>query len=195
MTKKESTFLRYIILIPFISTLFFLLLTVWINTYLNIKDGESIVKEIEANMISDKKSVIKDRVNFVLECIKNKQKRLKKKIQKGSYDKKAVQKLTNETKNDIIKTINNFMFDNHGYVFIYKILNMQGGKRFAVMIANPNTPHLIGKYLDSGFKDAKGFKFREEFLRKINKYGEAFVKYYYKKPDGNKISLKISYFK
>ena len=195
MTKKDSSFLNYIILIPFFSTLLFLLFTVAAYTYLNVKDGDIFVKNIESKMIADKKNMIKDRVSFVVDCIKSKQRDLKKKIAKGSYTKEEIQKLTKETKDGIIETINSFLFGDNGYIFIYKILNFNGGKRFAIMVANPNRPTLIGKYIDSDYKDAKGFMFRREFLKKIKKDGEAFIIYYYKKPNSTKISPKISYFK
>ncbi len=195
MTKKRFDFLNHIIFIPLISTLFFLLFSVSIYTYLNTKDGDKLVCEIEKRLILDRKSIIKYRVNFVENFIKNKQRELEKKTKSGVYNKSDIKKLNDEVKKSIIETINNFSFANHGYVFVYKILNFQGGDRFAIMIANPNRLDLVGKYISDSFKDAKGFMFRKEFLKQIRKKGYAFVKYYYKKPNSNKISPKISYFK
>ncbi len=192
--KKKFNFLIYIVLIPLSSTLFFLLVSISAYTYFNIKDGKSMVCSIKKSLIQDKKDIVKDRVGFVMSCIKSKQTELKEKIKNGSYSKNDIKKLTEKTKNDIKNTINDFYFAHHGYVFIYKILSFNGGKNFAVMIANPNRKDLIGKYISDDYKDAKGFMFRKEFLKKIRKKGKGFVEYYYKKPNSKKISPKISYF-
>jgi len=91
--------------------------------------------------------------------------------------------------------LNNIRFDDGSYIFVYQLLNINGGKRFAKMLINPNRKDLVDKYLSDSYKDAKGNEFRKEFLQGIRKNGEAFVKYYYKKLGSNKISEKISYFK
>ena len=193
--NKEYSFLNYIVLIPLISTLMFMVFSISVYTYFNFRDGEVFVNNIEKRLISDKKNSIKDRVDFIIGCIKSKQKDLKKRIESGKYTKSEIEKFYKEAKKGIIETINNFHFDNNGYVFIYKVLNFNGGDRFAVMIANPNRKDLIGKYVSDNYKDEKGFMFRKAFLNIIKKKGEAFVKYYYKKPGSNRVSPKISYFK
>ena len=98
----------------------------------------------------------------------------------------------------IIKNyINSVRFGEHklNYVFVYKIINFNGGEKFAKMFINPNRPDLVGKYISSKYKDADGKMFREQFLKDIKKYGESFVIYRYKKPLTNKKILKLSYFK
>jgi len=193
--RKNFNFLNYIILIPLFTILFFLFITVGIYTYLNIEDGNKFINNIETALIQDKKNTIKDRVDFVVNCIKSKQKELRKKIKNKKYSKSQINKMTQDTKEDIKETIDSFHFGNNGYIFIYKILNFNGGDRFAIMVANPNRMDLVGKYISDSYKDAKGFMFRKEFLRQIRQKGEALVKYYYKKLNSNKTSPKISYFK
>ncbi len=195
MKRKNFNFLNYIILIPLFTILFFLFITVGIYTYLNIEDGNKFINNIETALIQDKKNTIKDRVDFVVNCIKSKQKELRKKIKNKKYSKSQINKMTQDTKEDIKETIDSFHFGNNGYIFIYKILNFNGGDRFAIMVANPNRMDLVGKYISDSYKDAKGFMFRKEFLRQIRQKGEALVKYYYKKLNSNKTSPKISYFK
>ena len=195
MKRKNFNFLNYVILIPLFTTLFFLFITVGIYTYLNIEDGNKFINNIETALIQDKKNTIKDRVDFVVNFIKSKQKELRKKIKNKKYSKSQISKITQDAKEDIKKTIDSFHFGNNGYIFIYKILNFNGGDRFAIMVANPNRMDLVGKYISDSYKDAKGFMFRKEFLKQIRQKGEALVKYYYKKPNSNKTSPKISYFK
>jgi len=85
--------------------------------------------------------------------------------------------------------------NSNGYIFILKLLNINGGKDFAIMYANANRPDLVGKLLSDDFKDAKGKEFRKEFLKGIRKHGECYVTYWYKKLNSNKIAPKISFFK
>jgi len=81
------------------------------------------------------------------------------------------------------------------YIFIYKIHNLNGGKKFATMLLNINRPDLVGKEINDDYKDKKGFAFRKKMLELIRKQGYGFVSYYYKKPNSNKIIPKLSYFK
>jgi two-component system, NtrC family, C4-dicarboxylate transport sensor histidine kinase DctB len=83
--------------------------------------------------------------------------------------------------------------DQGNYVFVYALIKKQGGDGFARMVLNPNRLDLQGKLLSTYYKDSKGFAFRQAFLDGINKNGEAFVKYDYKKTNGT-IGEKISYF-
>lgn len=81
------------------------------------------------------------------------------------------------------------------YFFFYKLHNIDGGQDFATMLINNNRPDLVGKKLSDDYVDAKGNQFRKEFLRGIREDNEAFVIYWYKKPDGSGIGRKLSYFK
>ncbi len=95
------------------------------------------------------------------------------------------------------KFLNIYRFgkDRNNYIFVLKLLNINGGKNFAIMLANPNRPDLIGKYISDDFKDAKGKEFRKEFLKGLRKRGECFVSYWYKKFNNKNPSPKISFFK
>ncbi len=97
-----------------------------------------------------------------------------------------------KVKEDVLKRYAKGETDN--YVFIYKLNNIEGGKDFAVMLLNQSRPELVGKSLSDDYKDAKGKEFRKEFLDKIRRNGEAYVKYWYKKPDSLQLFPKISYF-
>ena len=81
------------------------------------------------------------------------------------------------------------------YIFIYKVYDLKGGKEFAKMVLNSNKPSLEGKIISDDYKDIKGFAFRKKMLELIRKNGEAFVSYFYKKPNSHCIKQKISYFK
>ena len=82
-----------------------------------------------------------------------------------------------------------------GYVFILDLLDIQGGKDFAIMYANPNRPDLVGRYISDDLQDAEGKMFRKEFLQGLRERGECYVDYWYKKFDNPQPSPKTSFFK
>ena len=90
---------------------------------------------------------------------------------------------------------NRFGANNRGYVFINELLDINGGKEFAVVYANPNRPDDTGKVISDDYKDAKGKMFRREFLQGLREHGECFVDYWYKKIDNPEPSPKTSFFK
>jgi len=92
--------------------------------------------------------------------------------------------------------IKNIKFDKNksDYIFVYELLNKNGGDKFAKMIINPNRPDIEGKFISTNYTDSNGFAFRKKFLNDINKQGDSIVSYSYKKTN-EKIDKKISYFK
>ena len=81
------------------------------------------------------------------------------------------------------------------YYFIYELHDIDGGDGFATMLINSNRPDLVGQRLSDDYADARGKKFRKEFLQGIRENGETHVVYWYKKPDGSGEGRKLSYFK
>ena len=81
------------------------------------------------------------------------------------------------------------------YYFVYELHDINGGDAFATMLINSNRPDLVGQRLSDDYTDARGKKFRKEFLQGIRENGEAHVVYWYKKPDGSGEGRKLSYFK
>ncbi len=83
----------------------------------------------------------------------------------------------------------------HGYIFVIKLFNINGGKCFGKMLVNASNKKIVGNCISDEFKDAAGFQFRKVFLRDLRKQGYSFVKYHYYVPNSKKIESKISYFK
>lgn len=92
-------------------------------------------------------------------------------------------------------TAHRFGKNNNGYVFIYRLLNSNGGENFATMFANSNRPDLVGKAISDNLKDAHNKEFRKEFITKLKTSKNCFVDYWYKKFDNSEASPKTSYFK
>jgi len=85
--------------------------------------------------------------------------------------------------------------DNHGYIFVIKLLNINGGNCFGKMLVNVNRPDLLNKCMSDEYTDVRGFKFRKIFLKDIRNKGYSFVEYYYKVPNSDKVEKKISCFR
>ena len=92
--------------------------------------------------------------------------------------------------------LHRFGGNNQNYVFVIKLIDINGGKNFGIMYANANRPDLIGKYISDDTPDAKGKLYRQEFLKGLREHGQCFVSYWYKKIGSNpQPQLKTSFFK
>ena len=173
-----------VIIISFAIILFALmLLTIYFSIDRQYKEFEKELNNLKVERINNQKIFLKREVDSVvnfIDFIDN----------DNSIDNKKALSI-------VKRYINNIRFgtNRHNYVFVYQILDFNGGDRFAKMFINPNRKDLVGKYISTHYKDADGREFRKEFLDGIKKGGESFVIYRYKKPGSKKKVLKLSYFK
>ncbi|RXJ90533.1 ATP-binding protein [Arcobacter sp. CECT 8983] len=102
-----------------------------------------------------------------------------------------------ELKMDTVRLLNNISFDEDksNYIFVYEILDINGGDDFAKLLVNPNRPDLLGVMISTNYKDANGKKFRQEFMEDIRIKGESYTEYSYKKVNSDISNQKLSYFK
>lgn len=102
-----------------------------------------------------------------------------------------------ELKEDTVRLLNNITFDSakSNYIFVYEVLNINGGDDFAKLLVNPNRLDLIGKLISTNYKDENGKKFREDFMQDIRLKGESYTKYTYKKLFTDEVNQKLSYFR
>ena len=106
-----------------------------------------------------------------------------------------IEKTIQSQVNDYLN-IHRFGLHNQNYVFVIKLLNINGGRNFGIMYANASRPDLIGKYISDDVADAKGKFFRREFLQGLREKGECYVSYWYKKIGSSlQPQLKTSFFK
>ena len=172
--KIEKKLIFYIFLIPIVGMLIGTSGGAYLlnySTQISEKKGEKFLKDRELKLQKEKIKLVVDSVinNIVV-------------LEKLNID--------------IIKTIKIlYPPKKDKYIFIYKVHNLKGGKNFATMLLNINRPDLEGKDISDDYQDIKGFKFRKKMLDLIRKNNEGYVTYHYKKPNSNKIVLKISYFK
>ena len=151
--------------------------------YINqISEYDESLKSLKSESVNKQKIELKKDINHLLLMIEYK------------YTKEQLE--TKKVKTEIKKWLYSIPFDNQksDYIFVYELLNKDGGDDFAKMVINPNRPDIVGKYISTNYKDINGFSFREKFMDDINIKGDSTVTYSYKKTT-QKIEEKISYFK
>ncbi len=174
MNKKLSISSVYLLIIA-CTLIIFSVLIITFDIYKAKADFKNSSTELRENYYKNQKELLKNQVEFIAKI----------------YDSEIN---SFETINKVLN-IYKFGKNNTGYVFVLRLLNINGGKNFAIMAANPNRPDLIGKKLSDDYKDALGKEFRKEFLKGLREKGECFVEYWYKKPGEDKPAPKLSYFK
>ena len=105
-----------------------------------------------------------------------------------------IDEINEEIRKKIIEDIKYTNFENNSYIFIIKILNVNGGKNYGKVLLHQAKPQLEGKVLSSGGGNINFENYRKDYLFKLKNSGEGFVTYYYSRPDSNKLTQKMSYF-
>ena len=147
------------------------------------KDFDIELSKFVQEYYANQKSLLKKEVDVIIDVIKYN-------ATKSDIDEEKLKK-------EIMAMLNNITFQQKrsNYVFVYDILNMEGGDDFARLLVNPNRPDIVGTLISTNFKDADGKKFREDFLKDIKERGESYTQYAYKKVTGYSTHQKLSYFK
>ena len=91
--------------------------------------------------------------------------------------------------------IHNSHFVEETYYWINEVKNYKGGKDYAVRLIHPNPRSSEGMLLSTDMQDAVGDYPYERELEEINKSGECFNTYYFKKKGSDDFARKITYSK
>lgn len=98
-------------------------------------------------------------------------------------------------KAEIAQEIRNFKFDNGAYIWVNEIIDYHGGKDYAIRRVHPALPETEGRFLSTDTADIEGNLPYLTELQGINQDGELFFTYYFKEPDSEKVSEKLTYAK
>ena len=101
----------------------------------------------------------------------------------------------NQLKKEILDELRALRYDKDGYVFVAKILNPNGGDKFAQQLIFPIDVSKEGRYLSYDWQDIKGNYFMRDIMEGIKRNNEVFAKYWFEKPSDKKHDFKISYVK
>lgn len=101
----------------------------------------------------------------------------------------------NMVKEKIESKIRNSKYEDNAYIWVNEIINYQGGDNYAIRRVHPNLPETEGTYLSTDMTDIKGnFPYLTE-LEGINKGGEIYFTYFFKKLNSEVVSEKLAYAK
>lgn len=105
------------------------------------------------------------------------------------------QRNLNLSKNKIRHHIRNLRLIDNGYIWVNKIIDYNGGDGYAIREVHPNIPETEGQLLSTNFKDINGNQPYAVELNGINKSGEVYFEYFFKKMGSGEIAHKMSYAK
>lgn len=103
--------------------------------------------------------------------------------------------IEDSVKEEIGDLIRSYKFSNDSYIWVNEIIDYDGGKDYAIRRIHPNLRDTEGSYLSTETADIKGNLPYLIELEGINKRGEIFFTYNFKKLNSDKISEKITYAK
>ncbi len=95
--------------------------------------------------------------------------------------------MNNKVKNSIQKKVTFNKFDGSTWLWIDEIRNYDGGKNYAVRVANPENRETEGRLHSTDEKDAEGKEYLKEELDSLNEDGEVLYSYVLKGQDGKRI--------
>jgi len=98
-------------------------------------------------------------------------------------------------KSEIADEIHNSSFQEDTYIWVNEVVDYAGGDRYAIRRIHPNLRNTEGIYLSTSMTDIVGnFPYLEE-LEGINKDGELFFTYFFKRKNSDEIAEKLTYSK
>lgn len=149
------------------------------------------IDQLSSGIINEKKRFLKNAVDRTIGMIEIEMELVK--------NETVAQKMDEEIKEfwveRVSKRIRNLRLIDNGYVWVNRIVNYNGGDRYAIRQIHPNLPHTEGDWLSTETQDVKGNRPYALELEGVKKNGAIFFEYYFKKMGTDKIAHKMSYAK
>ncbi len=108
------------------------------------------------------------------------------------YSKKYLSYITKAKAEASIKSMH---FGYGSYIWVYEVLNYDGGENYAITRINTKMPQTEGTYLSTSFRDGIGNRPYLTELHGLKTSGELFVPHYYKDRKSGKVTEETSYAK
>ena len=144
-------------------------------------------EQLSTGIINEKKRFLENAVNRTIQTIEvareNTVKEYGSELSTEQIDEMSIEKIRN--------LIHNLVLIDDGYVWVNKIIDYGGGEQYAIREIHPNLPETEGIYLSTETTDIKGNKPYQVELDGINKNGELFYEYYFKKMGTEEIAHKM----
>lgn len=97
--------------------------------------------------------------------------------------------------NTMISKIRNSKYSEDSYIWINEVVDYEGGDDYAIRRVHPNLPETEGDYLSTKTTDGYGNYPYQEELDGVNKSGEVYFTYYFKKLNSDVVSQKVTFSK
>lgn len=167
-----------------------LLSSIYIKT-LN-KEHSNKIKQLSESIIDEKKRFLRNAVERTISLIKSERSIARKENSSKDMTDKQIEAIAIKRIKDKIR---NLHLIDHGYIWVNKIVNYNGGDKYAIREVHPNLPNTEGMWLSTRTKDIKGNLPYLTELEGIKKNGELYFEYYFKKMNSDKIAHKLSFAK
>ena len=155
------------------------------------KEHREKVNQLAAGIINEKKQFLRNAVDRTISLIESERKL----IRDENIDRQISEQIEKKAVERITTLIRNIRLIDDGYIWVNRIVNYTGGDQYAIRQIHPNLPQTEGTWLSTNTTDIKGNHPYETELNGINKDGELFYEYYFKKLNSDKIAHKMSYAK
>ncbi|WP_319521206.1 cache domain-containing protein [uncultured Desulfosarcina sp.] len=173
--------------IIFLSLLFSLIYTRSIN-----KEFDKKTDQLSMGIINEKKEFLNNAVNRTIFLIETEREIVRQEftsrgLSQDQMDNISVERISNH--------IRKLRLIDDGYIWVNRIVDYQGGERYAIRQIHPNLPNTEGQWLSTNTTDIKGNRPYEVELNGVKEKGEIYFEYYFKKLSSDKIAHKMSYAK
>jgi len=169
----------------------FLLLSFIYTRSLNQEFNKKI-SQLSTGIINEKRAFLKNAVNRTISLIESERELVKEKFASSGL---SQDQMDNISAGRISSHIRKLRLIDDGYIWVNRIVNYQGGEKYAVRQIHPNLPDTEGQWLSTNTTDIKGNRPYEVELNGVKENGELYFQYYFKKLDSDKIAHKMSYAK
>ena len=171
--------------IIFLSLLLSLIYSRSLNQEFNKK-----ISQLSAGIINEKKAFLKNAVNRTISLIESERKLVRQEFASNGLSQDQMDTISVER---ISNRIRKLRLIDDGYIWVNRIVNYQGGEKYAVRQIHPNLPDTEGQWLSTNTTDIKGNRPYEVELNGVKEKGELYFEYYFKKLNSDKIAHKMSY--
>lgn len=150
------------------------------------------IEQVSSSIINGKKLFLKNAVNRTVDLIEMERDLVEQEFNSQNLTQDQLDRISVER---ISKRIRNLRLIDDGYIWVNRIINYQGGDKYAVRQIHPNLPNTEGQWLSTEILDIKGNKPYEVELTGVKEKGELYFEYYFKKMTSDTIAHKMSYAK
>lgn len=169
-----------IIFVPIISIVIISIIFTYSDKFILKSYHEEIIKNFTEFYKKDQYNKIKTDVSRIINTI--------------NYIQKTYNGDINNLEGVILDRITQINMTDMPYTFILKVLNIDGGEKYAKVIFYNNNLEKIGKVISSHKQDIDNKKFLEKVVQEIKKQGYSYVIYKHLKPNSNGLNKKLTYF-